>query len=92
MFPLSEQVVDVFVDGEPTPTVNVVHTFPRAGVFTITATVTDTQGIVGTSLSVVNVNQQSTIPVTMTATRPRNPLEDPDGRRAQPVRAGRPCR
>jgi len=47
---------------------NVVHTFPRAGVFTITATVTDTQGIVGTSLSVVSVNQQSTIPVTMTAT------------------------
>jgi PKD repeat protein len=46
----------------------VVHTFPRAGVYTVTATVTDTQGIVGTSSTVVNVTEQSSIPVTLTAT------------------------
>jgi PKD repeat protein len=46
----------------------VVHTFPRSGVFTITATVTDTQGIPGTSSTVVNVTEQSSIPVTLSAT------------------------
>jgi hypothetical protein len=49
----------------PTP---VAHTFPRAGVFTITATVTDAQGLVGTSSIVVSVNEQSTVSVTVTAT------------------------
>ena len=46
----------------------VAHTFPRAGVFTVRATVTDTQGIQGTSTVVVSVNDQSSVPVTMTAT------------------------
>jgi PKD repeat protein len=45
-----------------------VHTYARAGVYTITATVTDTQGIVGTSSNVVNVIAQSSIPVTLSAT------------------------
>ncbi len=42
--------------------------FPRAGVFTIRATVTDAQGITGTSPSVVNVTEQSSIAVTLGAT------------------------
>lgn len=46
----------------------VAHTFPRAGVFTITATVTDTQGIQGTSIIVVSVNEQSSVAVTLSAT------------------------
>ncbi len=46
----------------------VAHGFPRAGVYTVRATVTDTQGITGTSSIVVNVNDQSSVPVTMTAT------------------------
>lgn len=46
----------------------VAHAFPRAGVYTVRATVTDTQGITGTSSVVVNVNEQSSVPVTMTAT------------------------
>ena len=46
----------------------VVHTFARAGVFTITVTSTDAQGIFGTSVLVVNVTEQSGIPVTLSAT------------------------
>jgi PKD repeat protein len=46
----------------------VAHVFPRAGVYTVRATVTDTQGIQGTSSIVVNVNEQSSVPVTLTAT------------------------
>jgi hypothetical protein len=46
----------------------VAHVFPRAGVFTVRAMVTDTQGITGTSSIVLNVNNQSSVPVTMTAT------------------------
>jgi PKD repeat protein len=46
----------------------VAHTFPRAGIFTVTATVTDAQGLVGTSSIVVSVNQQSSVSVTLTAT------------------------
>ena len=46
----------------------VAHVFPRAGVFTIRATVTDAQGVTGTSTSVVNVTEQAGIPVTLTAT------------------------
>ena len=71
---IREVVID-FGDGTPhvrfasvmgsTP---VAHTFLRAGVYTITATVTDTQGIVGISSIVVNVNEQSTVAVTLTGT------------------------
>lgn len=46
----------------------VAHTFPRAGIYTVTATVTDTQGIQGTSTIVVSVNEQSSVPVTLSAT------------------------
>ena len=49
----------------PTP---VAHVFPRAGVYTIRATVTDAQGITGTSTIVVSVNDQSSVAVTLTAT------------------------
>lgn len=54
--------------GTITGSTPVVHTFARAGVYTIRATVTDTQGITGTSTLVVNVNEQASVPVTMTAT------------------------
>ena len=46
----------------------VAHTFARSGIYTVTATVTDTQGITGTSAIVVSVNSQTAIPVTLTAT------------------------
>jgi hypothetical protein len=46
----------------------VVHRYAQAGIFTITVTATDAQGIPGTSQIVVNVTEQSTIPVTLTAT------------------------
>jgi PKD repeat protein len=45
-----------------------VHTYARSGVYTITATVTDTQGIVGISSIVVSVSAQSSIPVTLSGT------------------------
>jgi len=54
--------------GAITGTTSVAHVFPRAGVFTIRATVTDAQGVTGTSTSVVNVIEQAGIPVTLTAT------------------------
>jgi PKD repeat protein len=46
----------------------VVHTFLRAGVFTVTATSTDAQGLTGTSQAVVNVTEQAGIPITLSAT------------------------
>ena len=46
----------------------VVHIYARAGIYTITVTTTDAQGITGTSQTVVNVTEQSSIPVTLTAT------------------------
>jgi PKD repeat protein len=46
----------------------VVHTFVRAGVYTVTATSTDASGQTGTSQAVVNVTEQAGIPVTLTAT------------------------
>ena len=46
----------------------VVHVYARAGIYTITVTTTDAQGITGTSQIVVNVTEQSSIPVTLTAT------------------------
>jgi PKD repeat protein len=71
---IREVVID-FGDGTPTVRLTgvtgatpVAHTFPRAGIFTITATVTDSQGLVGTSSIVVSVNQQSAVSVTLTAT------------------------
>ncbi len=71
---IREVVID-WGDGTPYTTLGaisgatpVAHTFPRAGVFTVRAMVTDTQGITGTSSIVVNVNDQSSVPVTMTAT------------------------
>ena len=45
----------------------VAHAFPRAGVFTIRVTVTDAQGVTGTTTAVVNVTESS-VPVTLTAT------------------------
>jgi PKD repeat protein len=45
----------------------VAHTFARPGAYTVRATVTDTQGITATSSIVVNVNEQSSVPLTMTA-------------------------
>ncbi len=46
----------------------VAHVFPRAGVYTIRATVTDAQGVTGTSTAVVNVTEQASIAVTLSAT------------------------
>ncbi len=54
--------------GAVTGSTPVAHTFPRAGIFTITATVTDTQGIVGTSSIIVSVTEQSSVAVALTAT------------------------
>lgn len=46
----------------------VAHVFARAGIYTVRATVTDAQGVTGTSSIVVNVTDQSTIAVTLGAT------------------------
>lgn len=46
----------------------VVHRYARAGIFTLTVTATDAQGIPSSTPLVVNVTEQSTIPVTLTAT------------------------
>jgi PKD repeat protein len=46
----------------------VVHTFARAGVYTVTVTATDAQGITAPSVIIVNVVEQSTVSVTLTAT------------------------
>lgn len=46
----------------------VAHVFPRSGVFTVTVTVTDVQGIAAASSAVVSVNEQTSIAVTLTAT------------------------
>jgi adhesin/invasin len=54
--------------GGVTGNTSVAHVFPRAGVFTIRATVTDAQGITGTTTAVVNVTEQAGIPVTLAAT------------------------
>lgn len=45
-----------------------VHRYARAGIYTITVTATDAQGIAVPTQLVVNVTEQSTIPVTLTAT------------------------
>jgi PKD repeat protein len=46
----------------------VVHTFARAGVYTVTVTATDAQGITAPSVIIVNVVEQSTVSVILTAT------------------------
>jgi PKD repeat protein len=46
----------------------VAHVYARSGIYTINATVTDTQGIVGVSSLVVSVNEQSSVSVTLTGT------------------------
>jgi hypothetical protein len=46
----------------------VAHTYARAGVYTITARVTDTQGLVGDTTIVVNVNEQAGVPLTLSGT------------------------
>lgn len=46
----------------------VAHTYPRAGIFTVTATSTDAQGQTGTSQAVVTVTEQAGIPITLSAT------------------------
>jgi PKD repeat protein len=46
----------------------VVHTFARAGVYSVTVTSTDAQGITASSVLIVNVTEQSGIPVTLSAT------------------------
>jgi hypothetical protein len=72
--PIREVVID-WGDGTPQTRLGaisgatpVAHVFPRAGVFTMTVTVTDVQGITGTSSAVVSVNAQTSVSVTMTAT------------------------
>jgi PKD repeat protein len=46
----------------------VVHTYRQAGVYTIIVTTTDAQGITANTTFLVSVTEQSTIPVTLTAT------------------------
>jgi adhesin/invasin len=74
----SGAIRDVVIDwGDNTPPTRlgtitgatpVAHVFPRAGVFTVRATVTDAQGVTGTSPAVVNVTEQSAVAVTLTGT------------------------
>lgn len=45
----------------------VAHTYAHPGIYRITATVTDTQGIVGESSISISVNSQSSLSVTLTA-------------------------
>jgi PKD repeat protein len=69
---------DVVVDwGDNTPPTRiatlsaetqVVHTYARPGIFTITVTASDAQGVTGTTQLVVNVTEQSSLPVTLGAT------------------------
>jgi PKD repeat protein len=54
--------------GTLTAETQVVHTYSRAGIYTIRATTTDAQGITADTTFIVNVTEQSTIPVTLTAT------------------------
>jgi adhesin/invasin len=46
----------------------VAHVFPRQGVYTVTATATDAQGITATTQVVVSVNEQAGITLNVTAT------------------------
>ena len=54
--------------GSVTGNTTVAHVFSRPGVFTIRATVTDAQGVTGTTTAVVNVTEQASIAVTLSAT------------------------
>ena len=47
---------------------SVAHTFLRSGLYSVRATVTDTQGITGTSTTIVSVTERSSVNVTMSAT------------------------
>lgn len=61
-------------DGSSTPLGTIsaetqaVHTYARAGIYTMTVNANDVTGVPSSTQTVVNVTQQSTIPVTMTAT------------------------